>query len=656
MKKSFFILIGFLLITYINSNAAENSRYILKGETRINGNIYSSDFSQIGDFKNCCPKYESAFGFAPAILVGGEVRNVFNLFGYNVNYSLMLGYNDLSAAYSVRQHIGNDLGVDSYERILVDHDLAIGYSLINTEHSFWFNPVKELPLGLKLGVNIGIPISKNFDQKEQLITPKDATFPDGSRIFNPAKDDIPNASAIFSALSIGARYKIFDFSKFDLFANAAFSYSLSGISPDLDLNIHQASLGISLHYNVPKPEPPRPLAPPPPPPPTPQAPPIARKPDIQLITDFDYKRVKSGDTLEVVIDKHEYVTFASLMPVLVFEKNSAKVLPLKINSSKKGNLYDVTFNAYQELDFPNNYPKIIKEHLEFNKFAKFKIIAQTDDEDSDILKTRLQLISDNLVSAGIDKNLFTTEILATKSQKEKNPLLLEESRKVFFDFSGDGGLIDVKVSTDYLVGNFNKVMNITPILSAEDTASFTGKTLFNRSNETALKMGTNQVVLASGMFVSKNEVHNIFEVFSEISDSEGQKVSASSIFYLKHKEKKIRTYYNLNKNVSDSEIEEFIISFSHFDKEDFYLVNKFAIDYIYSKSQEGRTLEIIPLTDNIGTPEYNQNLARKRAEKAIKLLGKNLGPYEIIIPDYEVFSNETPYGRMMNRAVIIRIK
>ncbi|MBX3042928.1 MAG: hypothetical protein KIT33_01650 [Candidatus Kapabacteria bacterium] len=655
MNKSALIIIGIILIS---NSAFSNpySEYILKGAVNLNGNLYSSDFNQIGGYKNCCPKYESAFGIAPSIYLGGEIRNVFNLFGYDINYSLMLGYNDLSAAYSINQYIGNDLGVDSYERILVDHMLDITYPLLNTEHSFWFNPSNKLPLGVKLGFNVGIPLSKEFFQREVLLSPQDVTFPDGTRDFNSARADIPESSAIFAALSIGGRYPVYKFSDYEVFANASFNYGLTQLASNLDLNINQVTLGIALHYNIKKPEPPRPLAPPAPEPPAPQPPPLARKPEMKLLTDFDYNKVNSGDTLKVTINKFEYITYASLMPVLIFERNSTKTVPIGSISNKLSDLYDGNFKSYEKLDFPNNYPKIIAEHISFYPDTKFKIVAQTEDEDIAILKKRLDIVSKNLTDAGIANKLFTTETRTIKNQKHNNEYLTEEARKVYFDFSTDGGMIEVKVSSEELMYNFNKVMAITPIFFAEDTASFKGTTILNGENETSLTMGTNQFVFSSGMFVSPQNKPNTFEISAEVKDSEGNVAVAKSAFYLTHDEKLIRSYINLNKSDKNAEIEEFILGYTTFDKADFYLVNSFALDYIRSKSFEGRIIEIIPLTDNIGTDDYNRNLALKRAAEARKLIANPNGRFEVVFPESEIFSNDTPYGRMMNRSVIIRIR
>ncbi len=630
--------------------------YILKGSIRANGNIHSSNFDKIGEYKNCCPKYESAFGIGPAIFIGGEIRNVFNLFGYDINYSTTLGYNDLSGAYAITQHIGNDLGNDDYQKIIVEHKLDMTYSLLSNEHSLWFNPSKDIPLGIKLGVNLGIPIQKQFNQREILLEPSNATFPDGTTDFNPASAELPNAAGLLVSLSLGARYKVAAFSDFDLFADAGFNYGINDIASDMDWVIHQVSLGVSVHYNFPKSDPPRPKAPPIPAAPEPEAPPIARKPEMRIDTEFDYKKVKTGDTLNVTINKHEFVTYASVLPILIFEKNSTKIIPVKYMVANIETYYDETFRASEKLNVSETYPELIYHHLKNNPGSSVKIIAESEDEDESTLKSRINLVSESLTGKGIDPKLISTDIRTIKPNRDKNPEITEESRKVFFDFSKSGGLIDVKVSTDYLVDNFNKVMNIYPVFFAEDTAKFYGKTIYNDSKETNLKQGANQVVLASSLFVPTGSKLNTFEITAGVADSEGNIAEDMSVFYLAYEEKLIKSYINLNRNDRESEIEEFIIGFTRFDKSEFYLINEFVVDYVRSKAAEGKTLEIIPLTDNIGTPEYNENLANERAKKAIELIGKQYSRYEVKLPAGDVFTNSTPYGRMMNRAVIIRIK
>ncbi|MDX9790276.1 MAG: hypothetical protein RBT61_05565 [Candidatus Kapabacteria bacterium] len=651
-----YIVISVLFISILQLHSEEYSDYIFYGGARINGNIYSSDFEKIGNYKNCCPNYESAFGLSPAFYGGVEKRNALNLFDYDLSYSLSLAYNDLSAKYSIRQHIGNDLGVDEYQKIIVEHELDINYALLGIENSFWFNPVKNIPLDIKFGINLSIPISKRFKQRELLIEPDGAYFPDGTREFNPASADIPDLVPIFASISLGARHRVYKFGDYEIFADAGFSYSPMNIASDLNLNIHQASLGISLHYLQSKPEPPRPAAAPMPEAPEPVPPPTVRKPKMNLLVDFDYKKVKSGDTLEISVDKFEYRTYAHIPPVLVFKKNSSELVDDDFVSNDLGSLYDANFKMYQDLNFPQRYAELIASYLTTVPEKDLQIIAESEDEGDDVLQERIDIVKSELISAGIPEENIKSTMRRIKRNKTNNPLIADESRKVLIQVSDELALIEVKVSSEEVINNFNKVLSITPVYFAEDTARFHGRTLLNGTNETVLKSGTNQIVLSSGMFISETNKPNRFDVIAEVEDSNGNQTSDSAVFYLTHKDNYSRRYLNLNKNDKTNEVEEFILGFTRFDKSDFTMVNNTVLDYVRAKVLEGRTIEIIPLTDNIGTDEYNKVLASQRAEAAVRLINLKTLKYEINYQSSEIFNNESPYGRIMNRSVLVRIK
>lgn len=652
----FIYILILLCITLNTSKSKPYTDYILEVEARLNGNMYISDFNKVGNYKNCCPQYELAYGLAPALLFGAEIRNIFNLFGYDINYSIMLGYNDLSANYRVEQYIGNDLGTDSYQKIMVEHQLDFSYNIIANEHSLWFSPIKELPLDVKFAINFGIPLKYDFEQKEVLLSPEDATFPDGTKIFNPAKATLENANSFLYGIGLGARYLVTKFSDYELYANANLNFALNKMASDLNLNTHQASLGISLHYNIPKAEPPRPPTPPMPEAPLPPSPPISIKPEMDLITEFDYKKVNTGDTLNIIINKKEFINYSTVLPVLYYEKNSDKALKTNFVNNNSTIVYKDNIDIYDKINFSENYAKLIKEYIDKYPECKIKIISESEDEEKSLIEKRLDLVKKNLINSGIDKSLISSELLANNLKKDKNPLLTEESRKIYFDLSKGNGLLETKISSDSWIDDFNKVLTVIPRFKSEEPYKFEGHTTYNGTNDNKLKEGANQIVLASNMFIKKNKQLNVLEVESSIEDVDKNVAKAKAIFYLNSEEKLLKKYINLNKNQEKDEIEEFILGYMLFDKSDFYIINDFVLNYVRTKIKEGKTIEIIPLTDNIGTAEYNEILSQKRANSAIKLLDKDYNKYVVTYPKEDIFNNDSPYGRMMNRSVIIRVQ
>jgi len=102
-------------------------------------------------------------------------------------------------------------------------------------------------------------------------------------------------------------------------------------------------------------------------------------------------------------------------------------------------------------------------------------------------------------------------------------------------------------------------------------------------------------------------------------------------------------------------VQQFFLAYCEFDKAELYAVNEQAVEEIKKAFINGKKIEIIPLFDFLGTDEHNQRLALERANSALKLLGLKKEDVIITIPDDYFFSNDLPYGRMMNRTVIVRI-
>jgi len=112
--------------------------------------------------------------------------------------------------------------------------------------------------------------------------------------------------------------------------------------------------------------------------------------------------------------------------------------------------------------------------------------------------------------------------------------------------------------------------------------------------------------------------------------------------------------------ISDKEesnyVQQVLLAYCEFDKADLNAINKNAVNLIKEKYKEGCIIEIIPLFDFLGSDEHNLALAYARANSALKLLGLKKHNVQITIPKAFFFSNEMPFGRMLNRAVIVRIK
>ncbi len=118
-------------------------------------------------------------------------------------------------------------------------------------------------------------------------------------------------------------------------------------------------------------------------------------------------------------------------------------------------------------------------------------------------------------------------------------------------------------------------------------------------------------------------------------------------------EKNIQKFENYNPASNKS---VFTIGFFEFDSEEIYGVDNNLKSEIKNALAKDKKITLIALTDNLGVDYYNEKLALRRADAALKELGLNKENVEIKVKEGGLYNNSNPYGRMLNRSVIIEIE
>jgi outer membrane protein OmpA-like peptidoglycan-associated protein len=175
-----------------------------------NYNMHSANFTQLGNFPNCCPQFSSGTGFGLAY--GGVIQFPIQ---EGFLFETRLGLSDVGATLKRSEDIGNTLvrrTVAPFDTITqtatVEHTIDSRIQLFTIEPSVR----KEIfipNLYGQLGLSVGIPISSNFDQREQLITPTTSTFVDGRTIRNEfVNQAIPDVTSLFITGVAGLSYRL----------------------------------------------------------------------------------------------------------------------------------------------------------------------------------------------------------------------------------------------------------------------------------------------------------------------------------------------------------------------------------------------------------------------------------------------------------------
>lgn len=632
------------------------TNYSILGGFGVGLNSYKSDFAQLPDIPNCCNKFESANALGYAIFAGGEYKFDKLIDSYESKYVLRLNFSNLSANYIVEENIGNLLHLDTYENVWVDHKLDVSYSAILTEHFFQISKPNFIPLEIRLGFVLGFVMNKNFDQKEEIASPKGINFENQMPVRREFNGELPNGNPIFLGLALGSSYKVTKIGNFDVLADVQYTYGLSNVIENYDWKISTLRAGLTFRYDIAEPELPRPVVIPADDPPMPTAPKEPEAPLIAIRALYDNREISSGDTLTASIKRDNYIYYLNYLPVLFYEKGATNPksnnisLDLAPESDERG-----FFNILTQNDFAINFSEIISEQLNSDPQKKLTIKSYSHDDELDVIELRAENIKRKLIAKGVDAGKISLKYELLKNNNYRYEDLIEESRRIVFEIDGKEKLIQHNIESKQLLHNTNKVVFMQTFIESEsEIKKFDGYSSIDGASSTKLKHGQNELLLNSSIFVNESANLKKLRAIATVENEDQLSASDTLELYLNHEEVVNNIYINASEQLA--KYSYFVLAYSAFDKSDFYAVDNTALKYIKTKIAEGKLITLYPLTDDFGTPEYNEALARRRGESAIKLIGAKTGQFTIDLNSPIRFSTETPYGRILSRTVIVSIK
>ena len=640
LRYSILLLIFVLLLTISNLSSQEKyTPYSITASGFLSGNIYFSDFKELPRNPQCCVNYNGAFGLGYGAALGFEYELPDEFLKGKMKLRLGLSYFDLSARFKEEEFIGNVIIGNDYVRGTSEYTIDSKLNLFALEPSVIYMPFKELPLSFKAGFQLGFFTTKTFSQEETLISPNNATYENGLKVRNQANGALPNPSSIYLSAAIGARYELYKNKGFSVFPELSFNYGFTNIVQDLNWKASSLFLGIGIAYNFKESIPPPPL--PAPPPPLPPPPPIAEL-EYSLEVINNNKKLSNNDTVFVGDNQVRLITKYTLIPKIFFTQNSDNIL-------------------YSISDLENNQDKlisIIANYLNNNNTTLNIKISALDIEDKDIIERRKSKILYTLKPYNVDEKKIIFDQIISKSTKFRYPELAGENCFAEFEFS-DGKKLHYFSSEENVRTNFSELEFQTKSVVKADaqpvellSAVFLNNAKVFDTQEKNYSFKLNGKTQNFDISKTSNTIQ--FKGFAK--DAQSNTKSSVLEFNLITKENIEATYVNLISNLNDDKkIHQFLLGFCEFDKSEFFLIDNGTLELAKNSIKSGKKIEIIPLTDSFGTPDYNLSLSKRRGLTAIRLLGVDANNVKITIPDKFLFSNETPIGRLFNRSVLIRI-
>jgi outer membrane protein OmpA-like peptidoglycan-associated protein len=642
-----FILIFAIILFAINVDAKEKQTpHFISIGGDVNGNLYFADFKQFEGVENCCTSFGNTFGFGYNIHAGYEYAFSSELFGMPWRIDLSFAYSDLSARFSETDPFANIIIGNNYVKGTAEFVLEPSVQAIIFDPGIYFTPIDDIPLSLRLGFQAAFLTGMTYYQEERLIKPEGVYYENGERVRGQYTGPIPNAESQFFALSFGARYKAADFGNFALYPSLRFNYGLTNLVNGIDWKASTLQGGVSLVYNFPKAEYPKPAPPPLPPLPEPTEPPPAAQLEIFVNTELNGK---TGKEFEIPFTVYESRSEYFLLPYIFFKKDSD--VPY---SEKHETGHNIGETAAQS-DLTKAAAKLLKENPDYYVTLMSNSL-ETESEET--VNNRISKITNELVSYGIDISRIKVSKNKVKPDSKMVPELEAERIYIKLALSGGQDLIPYtlvrSVKRDFSGDN---IISIKPEIKTSDKLTvFDGKIYKDKSIIKHFDAkGTTLDVNVEAPFLIEEDIRPAEFTIDIFAKNDG---GAKANYSEKIKLLPLEERRNVEKNIIKSEdktYSQYILCYFDFDGTKPQIVNNEVLKIIERAIAADKEIVLVPLTDNIGTEDYNAKLVEKRAKAAMNLLNVYQGKFRTQYISGFLFSNDTPAGRMLNRTVIVKI-
>lgn len=645
MKFIRLVLITILLS--INNTFAKEIQitpYSIYAGGNINYNLYISNFKELPGYISYCPNFNLATGLGFSTNIGLNYRFdqlVFNLFE---SLDLRVAYDNISANYKITDKFANIIKENEKYDGISEHRLEPKIQMFSFSPGIKLNLSKFIPINAKIGLFFAFTTNNGFYQTERIIAPdfiNDINTGTKTR-YEYFSDTIPGFNNFLYGLNIG-----FNFNNIKLANNFFLSplininYSFNDLAKNLDWKYFGLQCGINLIYQIPKPEyiPPKPA-------PLPDLPkPIKPEMISSKIITFINDNELFNDTVLIEIKEKRFITTNFLFPIIFYKLNSTDPLHLTYE------------NMREEEKIQSQALETILKYLQ--KLNSIKLdVSYLETEHPDTIDTRINKLLSLNANKGIPTNQIQINKIPQKTNDELKQELLEDKSYIKFNIDSESQMLNYlsdTVSQRFIspqLISFKIIVNHNQNYLI-NTEIFIDDSLFTKFNSTSFDINIDNnyfeklINLQTSKITIKSKIKDIFHQSSILN----KEIFIQPMLTID------KVYENIINDYSqDQYVQQFILGYFEFDKAEFISINQIALNSIKKGIMEGKFIEIIPLFDFLGTDEHNIQLAMERANATLKLLELNKDDVKITIPKTFFFSNNNPYGRMMNRSVIVRVK
>lgn len=625
MKLAVFWLIAMLWWCPVSAADTTLTRTTIGGGIAAGVNMHNASFSRLTSFPTCCPEYTSGIGFHLGYSLHLSYRPESLLFGMPFSYGVRAGAASFSGVLTDDEDIGFVINGSTITNGVSRHTLDAIYTTAGIEPYLQVDRLFSTNLVGSVGLLTGFPVSAKFDQKEELILPADDqyTFESGSKTRGIYAADIPDAASPYLAATLGLGYMLDLDTQRSIEPRIEAVVGLTDVSSAVSWGVTSYRIGMNVHYRIAKPEQPKTL-------------PVEEKRAPVLVSKLLIPQLQQQSLSDIVtVDvTTEYLDAA---PIMFFEKNSTVVVEGSTNAVALQQQVASAISTY------------MAEHPE----VKLTLVGSAAfDEEQVIARERVSFVT-RLIGLPVER----LEMRTVKQTAAEYPELAEEHRSVQFLVNGRSQIFRVARTRDSIVRvnpltiPVGHVVTCDVACSSNVTASIGGRVLLVTGNDPTYSLVIDSLALRTMSSGNPVVVKGLVTFGDYTAKSEEQ------ILYTNIMPKVTRSIVPVT-SVSNSQASATLCYFE-FNASTITSFNDLVLADVQNAIVSGKQVELIAMTDHLGTGVQNAVLAERRAAAASEKL-QTLGiPKEAItIRTYqsEPSENATPMERISNRTVRIRIR
>jgi len=608
----------------------------------LNYNMHTTNIKGFSGTENCCDEFTGGNFLDPTFGFGMELSLGKLIFDMPSSYVLQLNYNGMSSEYREERFRGYKINEFDKQPIMVEHQLNPTIKLISVGNSIFTELFQGFSFGV--GADIGLVATSDFSQNELALSPSDFNFSNGTREINTGEGSIEEMNSIIFSLFAGVRYDVYSFDNWAIRPELKYNYVPGSLLDGKDLNVTQLSGSVSLVYHLTE------SSTPPPPPPMPEAkePEIVKAPpppsiNVKLeLNDTEGNRIEKGQIVKIPSMVYETKQEYALRPVVFFDSSDYNYKQYSIDSFTNSNF-----------DVQTQMIKAVADKMKADESLTVTLTTyDLGDEGATIPQDRLHNIEVKLKDYGVSPSRVKQKIEKIANDFKYNELK-DEYRKVDLALSDNSDLIKsiYEINSKLVVTEVSFVPTTT--VASSKNEFYTESNLYINGN--LVKNGEKDFrFIIGGTYDKEFEKNDQLEV-NYISNAQVSGIYSDDNvnFTIKPDIKNVVQSINTLNNGTNV-TEQHILAYTNFDKSTFESIDSDVLKLVRNALNKNKTVTIYASTDNLGNEEYNKALAERRANAAQNLIG-NSENLKVVYPKEYLFSNEHPYGRMLNRAIVVRI-